>query len=160
MNLWESSGGDGSEFVQHAVSVYFSGFQSIAEIQEPILRRTTVHLVDGPTHVSDQAFELETVHRHDFDVMACRAGLQGTFKLFERVPADALPIDGDIRYQSTTVELFLPDDSSDLVIRFTADPEGRVLARRWSLQDEAGDLGAKIRDDTRQCRSCLDNASV
>ena len=77
------SGGDGSEFVQHSVSVCFSRFQSIAEIQELILRRTTVHLVDGPTHVSDQLLEFKTVHRHDFDVMTCRTGLQGMFNLFE-----------------------------------------------------------------------------
>ena len=75
----------GSKHVQHAVSVFFGGFQPIAEIQELILQRATVHVVDGPAHVADQSFEFEAVHRNGFDVITCLAGLQGTFNSFERI---------------------------------------------------------------------------
>ena len=58
-DIWRA----GSKRVQHAVAVSFGGLQPIAEIQELILRRTALHVVDGSAHVSNQALQLETVHR-------------------------------------------------------------------------------------------------
>ena len=57
----------GSDRIQHAVTASFGGLQSIAEIQELILRRTALHLVDGSAHVSNQTLQFETVHRDDLD---------------------------------------------------------------------------------------------
>ena len=51
-----------------------------------MLRRATVHLVDGSAHITNQAFEFETVHRDYFDVMTRLAGLQGMLNLFEWNP--------------------------------------------------------------------------
>jgi hypothetical protein len=48
----------GSEHVQHTVAVSFGGLQPITEIQELILRRTALHVVDGSAHVSNQALQL------------------------------------------------------------------------------------------------------
>ena len=58
----------GSKRVQHAIAVSFGGLQSVAEVQELILRGTALHLVDGPAHVSNQMLQFVTVHRDDFDV--------------------------------------------------------------------------------------------
>ena len=63
----------------------FRRFQSIAKIQELILQRASVHVVDGPAHVANQSFEFEAVHRDNLDVRTCLAGLQGVFNLFERI---------------------------------------------------------------------------
>jgi hypothetical protein len=63
----------------------FGGFQSIAEIQELVLHRAAVHVVDGPAHVANQSFEFEVVHGDDFDVRTRLAGLQGKCDSFERI---------------------------------------------------------------------------
>lgn len=54
-------------------------------IQELILQRAAVHVVDGPAHVADQSFEFEAIHRDDFDVMTSLAVLQGMLNSFERI---------------------------------------------------------------------------
>lgn len=75
----------GSKRVEHAIAVFFGRFQSIAEVQELIMRWTTFHLIDGPAHVSDQVFEFKAVRGNDFDVTTCRTGLERLFDLFERI---------------------------------------------------------------------------
>ncbi|MGY8880413.1 MAG: hypothetical protein ACKVKV_07070, partial [Dehalococcoidia bacterium] len=61
------------------------GFESIAEIQELVLHRAAVHVVDGPAHVANQSFEFEAVHGNDFDVRTRLAGFQGMCDSFERI---------------------------------------------------------------------------
>jgi len=75
----------GSKDVEHAVTGLLGGFQSIAEVQELVLHRAAVHVVDGPAHVANQSFEFEAVHGDDFDVRTRLAGLQGKCDSFERI---------------------------------------------------------------------------
>ncbi|MDA0282605.1 MAG: hypothetical protein O3B86_04550 [Planctomycetota bacterium] len=77
--------GTRSKNVEQAVTGLLGGFQSIAEIQELILQRATVHVVDGASHVANQSLEFEAVHGDDFDIRTRLAGLEGLCDSFERI---------------------------------------------------------------------------
>ena len=75
----------GSKDVEHAVTGLLGGFESIAENQELVLQRATVHVVNGAAHVANQSLDFEAVHGDDFDIRTRLAGLQGLCDSFERI---------------------------------------------------------------------------
>jgi hypothetical protein len=77
--------GIGSKDVKHAVTRLLGGFESIAEIQELILHRAVVHVVDRPAYVANQVFEFELVDRNNLDLRTRLAGLQGLLNPLERI---------------------------------------------------------------------------